>query len=264
MQPMYSTDPADRASHIQDNHCGSLTPLQRCSRCILQPQATGSVISGNSSWESHPSADMQPMYSTAPADRASHISGHSSWESYPSAEMQPMYSTAPADRASHIRTLIVGVLPLCRDAADVFYSPSRPGQSYPGQSLWESYASAEMQPMYSTAPADRASHIQDTHRGILTPLQRCSRCILQTQPTGPVISEHSSWESYPSAEMQSVYSTTPADWASICRVREDDESNLNVKCRARLIVCACYSLDLSVWLGAQPVNWWFLNLPDLI
>ena len=44
----------------------------------------------------------------------------------------------------------------------------------------------------------------------LTPLQRCSWCILQPQPTG----QHSLWGgSYPFAEVQSVYSTAPADWA---------------------------------------------------
>ena len=38
--------------HTQDTHWGGLTPLQRCSRCILQPQPTRqrllSVISGHS------------------------------------------------------------------------------------------------------------------------------------------------------------------------------------------------------------------------
>ena len=73
------------------------------------------------------------------------------------------------------------------------------------------------------------------------PLQKCSQCILQPhlQPTGP---KDTSWEAvlllcrnavgvfynsswldhrtlvgrqfYPSAEMQSVYSTTPADWTT--------------------------------------------------
>ena len=55
--------------------------------------------------------------------------------------------------------------------------------------------------------------------GGLTPLQRCSRCILQLQSTGPrlsnVIPGHSFGGSYSSAEMQSVYSSTPADWAKI-------------------------------------------------
>ena len=52
-----------------------------------------------------------------------------------------------------------------------------------GHSLEESYASAEMQSVYSTVRADWA--------------------------TG-----HSLEESYPSAEMPLVYSTAPPDWAT--------------------------------------------------
>ena len=50
-------------------------------------------------------------------------------------------------------------------------------------------------------------HIQDTRGEGLTPLQRCSRCYLQLQPTG-----HSLGEFYPSAEMQSMYSAALTDW----------------------------------------------------
>ena len=39
-------------------------------------------------------------------------------------------------------------------------------------------------------------------------LQSCSRYFLQPQPTGPLVSG-----GYPSAEMQLLYSTAPADWA---------------------------------------------------
>ena len=52
--------------------------------------------------------------------------------------------------------------------------------SYPGLSLWgESYFSAKMQSVYSEAPS-LLGHLL----GSLTPLQRCSRCILRPQPTG--------------------------------------------------------------------------------
>ena len=71
------------------------------------------------------------------------------------------------------RTFVWGVLPLWTDAVGVFYSSSRPGHS-----LW----------------------------GRLTPLKICSRCILQFQPTGPLVVG----ASYPSADMKSVYSTAPA------------------------------------------------------
>ena len=46
-------------------------------------------------------------------------------ESYPSAGVQTVYSTAPADWAT--RALVRGVLLLCREAVGVFYSTSRLG-----------------------------------------------------------------------------------------------------------------------------------------
>ena len=92
-----------------------------------------------------------------------------------------------------------GFLPLCRDAVDIFYNLSRLGHS-----IGDSYPCAEMQLVYSTAPADWA-----TQWGILTSLKRCSRCVLQPQPTGP----HSEGDSYHWGEMQLVYSVALADWA---------------------------------------------------
>ena len=119
-----------------------------------------------------------------------------------------MYSTAPANWAKGSPTPLQryrwcilqpqltgprGVLLLCRDTADVFYSLSRLGQG-------ESYSSAEIQPMCFTAPANGAQGSPTPlqrysrcilqpkptgSRGGLTPLQRYSRCILQPQPTGP-------------------------------------------------------------------------------
>ena len=161
--------------------------------------------------------------------------------------MQSEYTTAPADLVTHWRSLaplqrcsrsilqpqptwpVIGeVLLLCRDAVGVFYSPSRLGHS-----LGKYCSSAEMQSEYTTAPADLA-----THWGSIAPLQRCSRSILQPQPTWPLIGEvlllcrdavgvyyspsrlgHSLGKYCSSAEMQSEYSTAPADlathWGSI-------------------------------------------------
>ena len=121
------------------------------------------------------------------------------------------------------RTFFAGVSTLGRDAVGVFNSPG-----WLGHSLGESYPLAEMQSVYSTAPADWA-----TGWGSLTPLQRCSRCIQQPRLIGPLAGGvlppcrdavgvfnspgwlgHSPGESYPPAEMQSVYSTAPADWAT--------------------------------------------------
>ena len=67
-----------------------------------------------------------------------------------SAETQSMYSTAPADWARVGRVLV-----FCRDAVGVFYSPSRLGPHWVSFSL----------------------------------LQRCSRCIVQPQPTRPALGE---------------------------------------------------------------------------
>ena len=55
--------------------------------------------------------------------------------------------------------------------------------SYRGHALGESYSSAEMQSVYSTAPAEWTTR-------------------------------HSLRESYPSAELQSMYSTAPAEWTT--------------------------------------------------
>ena len=132
--------------------------------------------------------------------------GHSLGGSYPSAEKQSGYSTDAVDQAirdTHSRsltppqrssrdilqtqstrppgTLIRGVLPLRREAVGIFYRRSRPG--HPGHSFEESYPSAEKQSGYSTDAVDQA--IRDTHSRSLTPPQRSSRDILQTQSTRP-------------------------------------------------------------------------------
>ena len=72
---------------------------------------------GHTLEKSYPSGEMQSVYCTAPTDWAT---GHSLGESYPSGEMQSVYPTAPADWTTGN---CWGVLPLCRDAVGVFYSP---------------------------------------------------------------------------------------------------------------------------------------------
>ena len=118
------------------NTCwGSLSPQQRCSWYILQPQPT---------WPP----------------------GHLLTESYSPAGMQLVYSTAPANLTT--RTLVEGVLLLSRDVVGIFYSLSQldhqdtcwwsltpqqrcswyilqPQPTWPpGHLLRESYSSAEM------------------------------------------------------------------------------------------------------------------------
>ena len=97
--PSSLTSPSDcLVSYIQDTHCGGgdFTPLQRCSRCILQllpigPQGTCGRGGG----------------------------------SYSSAETQSVYFTAPANRATGHLWQRRRVLPLSREAVGVFYSSSR-------------------------------------------------------------------------------------------------------------------------------------------
>ena len=229
---------------------GSLISLPRCNLHIKRLQPTGSQdtrwvspilcrdaisVFYSANRQGHrilvggilSSAEMQSANSSAPADCAT---GHSLRESYPPQRcnqciLQPQ-------RQGH-RTLVGGVLSLCRDAISVFYSPNRQG-----------------------------------HRTLVgggpVPLQRCNQRILQPQPTGsqdtrwgsPIlcrdaISEFFSpnrlchrtlvkgvlslfrdaisvfynpsrlchrifvgGESYPSAEMQSAYSTARTDWVT--------------------------------------------------
>ena len=86
-----------------------------------------------------------------------------------------------------------GVLPFCREAVGVFYSPNRLGLNVKcniQDTRWlESYLSAEKQPVYSTVPTDWAWPLSAISRTLvgwsLTSLQRSSRCILQSQPIGP-------------------------------------------------------------------------------
>ena len=104
-------------------------------------------------------------------------------------------------------------------------SPSDCLMSYPGHLLAGPYPSTEMQSVYSTASPDWPTR----WRGLI-PLQRCSRCILQLQPTGPLVGEvsplyrdavgvfndssrlaHSLAGSHLSTKMQSVYSTASPD-----------------------------------------------------
>ena len=229
MQLVYSTTPVNWATR-----CESLAPLQRCSWCILPPQSTGPPVVK----VLHLCRDAVGVFY-----RPSQL-GHPLWKSCTSAEMQLVYSTTPVNWATRCESLaplqrcswcilppqstgppVVKVLHLCRDAVGVFYRPSQRGHS-----LWKSCTSAEMQLVYSTAPVNGATRCES-----LAPLQRCSWCILPPQSTGPLVVKvlhlcrdavgvfyrpsqlgHSLWKSCTSAEMQLVYFTAPANWATRC------------------------------------------------
>ena len=102
----------------------SLTPLQRCSRCIIQPQPTGLSIQ-DTRWEILPSTEMQSVYSVAPIDLAVK-SRTLTGGFYPSTEMQSVYSVAPTDLAVKSRTLTGGFYP-STEMQSMYSEPSRLG-----------------------------------------------------------------------------------------------------------------------------------------
>ena len=105
--------------HIQDTHWWRLTHLQRSSLCILHPKPTGPP-------------------------------GHSLVASYPSVEKQFVYSAPQADWAT--RTLIGGILLICREAVCVFCtSADRTTRTLIGGG---SQPSVDIQSVCSAAPAD--------------------------------------------------------------------------------------------------------------
>ena len=136
--------------HINDSRWGSLTPLERRIRFILQSRLTGPILIVGvlllcrdlvsefyspsrlgqfSLGKSYPSAEMQSVYSTTTANCA-----NSRWESLTFLQTGPI--------------LVGGSLPLWWDAVVAFYSQQ--GQF----SLEESYYSQEMLSLYSTPSAD--------------------------------------------------------------------------------------------------------------
>ena len=174
MQSVYSAATA----HWATGHSlwGGVLPLW-CSQCILQPQPTGPQDTRCGGGGSYLSAEMQSVYSAATANWATgHVVGGGS----------PLCRDAVSVFCSHSplghRTLVVGggVLPLCRDAVSVFCSHSQLGHrtlvvggvlplcrdavsvfcshSPLGHRTLVvggvSYLSAEMQSVYSIAPAD--------------------------------------------------------------------------------------------------------------
>ena len=118
------------------------------------------------------------MYSTAPADW---VTGHWLERQVPLFRDATVYSTAPVDW-SH-RTLV--------------------GE---GSTLFEKCRQCILQPQL-TRPQDTC-----WGGGGLTPFQTCSQCILQPQLTGPQDTCLGGGCLF--LEIQSVYSTAPADWAT--------------------------------------------------
>ena len=146
---------------------------------------------------------MQSVYSTALANWAiRHLLGAGT---YPLAEMQSVYSTALANWAiGHTFGKNLTLLQRCNRCILHFSQLSH------RTLVWEeTYPPAEMQSVYSSVLANWA--IGDSLGKRLTLLQICNRCILHFSQLS-----HRTlvWEeTYPPAEMQSVYSTVLANWA---------------------------------------------------
>ena len=82
-----------------------------------------------------------------------------------------------------------------------------------------SYPSAEEHSVYSTVPADWPT-IDKTLLGAITPSHsgpgsNGNEGVLQSSRTSPSGYLIVGWESYPSAEMQSVCSIAPVNWAAL-------------------------------------------------
>ena len=130
--------------HIRTLIGGGLTPLQRCSRCILQPQPTRQILlnvikltlskikwfffsflqflilltSGEQwQWRGAPYSPKSQHYWDLTIRLFSVISGHS-WGVLSSAEVQSVYSTAPVDRASDFWTWIWEILKMALELAE--------------------------------------------------------------------------------------------------------------------------------------------------
>ena len=157
-----------------------LTHMPRCSRCIQQPQQSGPN-------DTHCGGRVLPICrdtvgvfsSHSNQGQTTHIAGKGltlmqkcSW-----CIQQPQPS-GPNDTHCGGR-----VLPIYRDTVGVFNSPSNQGKTtlIAGEG---SYPYAEIQSVYSTAPAIRAK--RHSLRGkSLTHMPRYSRCIQQPQQSGP-------------------------------------------------------------------------------
>ena len=199
MRSVYSTVTADWVACWE-----SLTALQRYSWCILQPKPSGPRSRSLTSQQitvgvfysrsrvDHvrgvlPLSRLQLVYSTAEAEwttfEESYLSADYSW-----CILQPKPS-GPRSRSLTSQQNTVGVfysrsrvdrvwgfLPLCRDAVGLFYSPSR------------------------------VVHI----RGVLPLCRDAVGVFYSLSWLGWLLGE-----SYPSTEMQLVYSTVPDDWATL-------------------------------------------------
>ena len=120
---------------------------------------------GHSLTECYPLAEMQSVYSAAPANWAKDlIKCYGSRPSGPVSDSNEKVLCIPQSSSitgtwswdclvSYPGHLLEGVLPLCRDAIGILYSPSRLGYLL----------------------------------GNFTPLQRCRSCILQPQLIGPLV-----------------------------------------------------------------------------
>ena len=204
---------------------GGLRPQLRCNWCILLPKSTEKSITGAST-----------------SDCFTSIAGHSlcGVGSFPSAETQSVYSTAPADWEKHYWSLNIilfyaniqytrwmgvgvgGLSPQQRYNRCILLlqpteesvtgdSTSYSFMSYAGH-LLGSYLSAEMQSVYSTAPAN-----WEKYNWNLT-------IILFMSWLGNLLDGGS----YTSAEMQSAYSTTPADCTTPIQCRYDCNVNVGI------------------------------------
>ena len=113
---------------------GSLTPLQRISRCIVRSHLTGQCIVLN----------LKPvLFPIIQFSKSTQFRSQNSSILNNSVALRSIQFSI----STQFRFVWGGVLLFCRNAVGVFYSPRQVGHS-----LGKSYSSAEMQSVYSTAP----------------------------------------------------------------------------------------------------------------
>ena len=234
LQSVYSTAQADWP--YPEHSLGKSSLLQNCSLCILQYKPTGPIQ--NTPWGSllfcriavcvfystsrlalsrtllggvFPSAELQSVYSTVQADwpYPEHSLGESSLLQNCSLCILQYKPTGP------IQNTPWGSLPFCRIAVSVFYSPSQLALSR--THLGEVFPSAELQSVYSTVQADWP---YPEHSLGESSFCRIAVCVFYS-PSRLALSRTHLGGVFPSAELQSVYSTSQADWAildTLCKV----------------------------------------------
>ena len=224
---------ADEAVMHRTHVEGSLIPLQECGRCIQKISRRGCHIQDTRGRKSCPSAGMQSGYLKDQPTKLS-CTGNT-WKQVLSLcrNAVGVFKGSP-DVAVKYRTHVEGSLIPLQECSRCIQRITRRGCQVQDTCGRKSYPFAGMQSVYSKDQPTTLSYkrnpwkevlslcrnavgvfkgsadevvIHRTHvEAILIPLQECSRCIQKISRRGCHIQDTRWMKSYPSAEIQSVYS----------------------------------------------------------